>query len=228
MKISFLKTILPVILLIAAIFIIGAGCSDPNNAYYNWYPDVDQDGFGAQTNSISETIMDAPEGYVREPGDCDDTDITINPDATEIANNNKDEDCNNLFAYTFYKDDDGDGFGNPASESIIEIELDGETPNGFSRNNGDCDDADPAVNPLADEITGNDIDDNCNGETDIDDIRYIDADGDGYGSQNQAAADGVFNNLDCDDTDGEVHPYAIEIPNNNIDDDCDGMTDETN
>ncbi|WP_298427253.1 MopE-related protein [uncultured Kordia sp.] len=226
MKISFFKSIFPILLLVVAVFIIGSSCSDPSQAYYNWYPDVDQDGFGSSANSISATLDEAPIGYVRDTSDCDDTDATINPDATEIPNNAIDEDCNNLFAYTFYKDGDDDGFGDPNVEDIIEIENIGETPNGFSRNDGDCDDANPTINPLADEIVGNDIDDNCNGETDIDDVRYIDADGDGYGSQNQAAADGVFNNLDCDDTDGEVHPYADEIPNNSIDDDCDGMVDE--
>jgi hypothetical protein len=226
MKLSFLKSILPILLLVTTLFIIGAGCSDPNDAYYNWYPDLDQDGFGISTNSISARIDEAPIGYVRDNTDCDDTDVGINPDATEISDNNKDEDCNGLFAFTFYKDGDGDGFGNPAVEDVLEIEEDGETPTSYSRNNADCDDANSDINPLADEIVGNDIDDNCNGETDIDDIRYIDADGDGYGSQNQSAADGVFNSLDCNDADGEVHPYATEIPNNSIDDDCDGMVDE--
>ena len=93
-------------------------------------------------------------------------------------------------------------------------------------NNADCDDSNDMINPLADEIVGNDIDDNCNGEIDIDDIRYLDEDNDGYGSSEQSPADGVFNSLDCDDTNPLIHPYAKEIKENGIDDDCDGMVDE--
>lgn len=39
---------------------------------------------------------------------------------------------------------------------------------GFSENLGDCDDADPAVNPLADEVPDNGIDDDCDFDVDED------------------------------------------------------------
>ncbi|WP_055442215.1 putative metal-binding motif-containing protein [Lacinutrix himadriensis] len=56
---------------------------------------------------------------------------------------------------------------------------------------------------------------------------YTDADGDGYGAGDvlPPPAVGVHNNLDCDDTNPEVHPYAVEVENG-IDDNCDGITDE--
>jgi len=46
-----------------------------------------------------------------------------------------------------------------------------------------------------------------------------DHDGDGYG-------DPACGGEDCDDGDPEVHPGHVEIPDNGIDDDCDGFTDE--
>lgn len=55
------------------------------------------------------------------------------------------------------EDDDGDGFGNPGSPYC---------PNGGA---SDCNDSDPAVNPAAQEICGNGVDDNCNGAIDADD-----------------------------------------------------------
>ncbi|WP_458626838.1 putative metal-binding motif-containing protein [Winogradskyella sp. PC D3.3] len=227
MKTHMLKTFLPMLLLIIAVFIIGSGCiGEPQDYSYHWYPDLDQDGFG--DNSVDPTVQhDQPLNYIKENhSDCDDTDPGINPDSIDIPDNTIDENCNGLFAITFYKDSDNDGFGNSISGSVFEIELGADAPNGMVYNNADCDDSNDMINPLADEIVGNDIDDNCNGEIDIDDIRYLDEDNDGYGSSEQSPADGVFNSLDCDDTNPLIHPYAKEIKENGIDDDCDGMVDE--
>lgn len=60
---------------------------------------------------------------------------------------------------------------------------------------------------------------------------FADADGDGSGDlrkPRQACAvpqNYVSNNQDCDDTDKEVHPGALEIPDGK-DNDCDGIVDE--
>ncbi|HJN74614.1 MAG TPA: MopE-related protein [Myxococcota bacterium] len=72
----------------------------------------------------------------------------------------------------------------------------------------DCDDSDPDVNPGADEIAYDGLDNDCNESTPDDDL-----DGDGY----EAA-------LDCDDEDDDVFPGATEICNG-LDDDCDGEAD---
>ncbi|MEM9548356.1 MAG: MopE-related protein [Bacteroidota bacterium] len=73
-------------------------------------------------------------------------------------------------------------------------------------NDEDCDDTNAEVNPDADEIPNNNIDEDCDGEALI-----IDEDMDGFNSDE-----------DCDDMNAEVNPDADEIPNNNIDEDCDG------
>ncbi|HEX6915128.1 MAG TPA: LamG-like jellyroll fold domain-containing protein, partial [Chitinophagaceae bacterium] len=64
-------------------------------------------------------------------------------------------------AKTWYRDADGDSYGNPASP-VVQCTQ----PAGFAANNTDCDDTKPTVNPAAAEICGNGIDDNCNGTTD--------------------------------------------------------------
>ncbi len=222
MKNKFIKIVLPSLLIIIAVVSIGSGCSSPDDFTYSWYPDDDGDTFGRLSETDRIIATNQPAGYVRDKTDCDDTDADVHPDAVEIPDNTIDENCNGKLGYTFYVDKDNDGFGRPGDPVVIEIEDGDDAPANFSFYAGDCDDNNDAINPKAREIWNNDIDDNCNGEVDIDDILYIDADGDGYGSQLQSAADGVSNNLDCNDADGEVHPYTREYLNDGVDSNCDG------
>ena len=102
---------------------------------------------------------------------------------------------------------------------------------GVSRQH-DCDDADPAVGwPSAEVCNG--VDDDCDGTTDegaLDAIvSYLDSDGDGYGDSSTVslrcpAADTAPIGGDCDDTNAETHPEAVEVCND-TDDDCDGTVD---
>lgn len=58
-----------------------------------WYFDGDGDGFGNSSNSIIAT--NKPIGlYSTKPGDCNDSDSSINPGAKEICNNGFDDNCN--------------------------------------------------------------------------------------------------------------------------------------
>ncbi|HHO49575.1 MAG TPA: hypothetical protein ENK18_01600, partial [Deltaproteobacteria bacterium] len=93
----------------------------------------------------------------------------------------------------------------------------------------DCDDTDAGAYPGAPEVPDDGIDSDCNG---VDTITCLeDLDQDGYGSavvvlavdgrcdlgQREAALGG-----DCDDSDGDLHPGALEIKGDGIDQDCDG------
>ena len=229
MKKRILNIGIPLTLLVVAILIIGPACTgEPEEYRYNWWPDLDQDGFGdSSATPIMATNTNAPANHVRDNTDCDDSNDIIYPGATEVLGNLLDEDCNGKIAITFYADKDEDGFGNPNSPVVIEIDdYTNDAPNGYSWYAGDCDDNNFDINPLVNEIPENGIDDNCDGEVDIVEY-YLDADGDGYGSQVFTAAQGVTNNLDCDDNDAEVHPYTKEILDG-LDNDCNGVIDEVN
>ena len=65
--------------------------------------------------------------------------------------------CNTVF----YADVDGDGFGNPIS-SVTGCTA----PVGYVSDSTDCNDLDANIHPLAVEIPGNGVDDNCNGLVD--------------------------------------------------------------
>ena len=95
----------------------------------------------------------------------------------------------------------------------------------------DCDDNDAFVNPGVEESC-NGLDDNCNGMVDegMDEQRfYYDHDTDGHGNEDNSVTScnlpyrHVVLADDCDDNDAKVYPGAVEIPDNDIDENCDGI-----
>lgn len=79
----------------------------------------------------------------------------------------------------------------------------------------DCNDGNAAVNPSADEICGDMVDNNCNGTVDEECSGIIDADNDTYPPEE-----------DCNDNDATVYPGAPEACDE-VDNDCDGYVDES-
>lgn len=103
--------------------------------------------------SCSTTVDCDGDGVSIENGDCDDSDVSRYPGATEIADfAGHDEDCNETTYGVL--DADGDGF--------VDQRICNGTVCGV-----DCDDNRPAVNPHAAELP-NRRDDNCNGVIDDD------------------------------------------------------------
>ena len=83
-------------------------------------------------------------------------------------------------------------------------------------NGWDCNDNDPTIYPGALEVAGDGVDNNCNDIIDTDASNCdIDLDQDGF-----CGGDG---GEDCNDRDRNIHPGLIDIPNDGIDQDCDGV-----
>ena len=191
-----------------------------------YYRDGDGDGYGNPESSTE--APSPPSGYVTDNTDCNDSDASINPGATEIRGNDIDENCDGIVApalNTYYRDADGDGYGNPASSTEAP-----SPPSGYIADSTDCNDSDASINPGATEIRGNDIDENCDGiVSPALNTYYRDADGDGYGnpaSSVEAATPPsgyVTDNTDCNDTDASIHPGATDTPGDGIDQNCDGI-----
>lgn len=105
-------------------------------------------------------------------------------------------------------DNDGDG---TVDEGCSGTDADGDT---VTVEAGDCDDNDPAVNPLMPEVCADGIDNDCDGF--VDEGCGTDADGDGV----------TVEAGDCDDTNASIYPGATEICGDGIDNDCDAQVDE--
>lgn len=199
-----------------------------------YYKDNDGDGYGDINAKLDTCLSQLPTGYVLNNLDCNDSNAAINPGAIEICDG-IDNDCNGLVdelqIYTYYKDNDGDGYGD------IAFSLDTcltSAPAGYVINKLDCDDNNPEVHPGSTEICDG-LDNDCNGQ--IDDVQiytyYRDNDGDGYGDDlNQlhtclttAPLGYVTNNGDCNDNNININPAATEICDG-IDNNCNGLIDD--
>ena len=140
--------------------------------------------------------------------DCDDTNPTIYPGATEYCDA-IDSNCNGSLVDQF-PDTDGDG-----SPNCMDEDDDGDGEDDVT----DCAPLDATIYPGATELCDA-IDSNCNGSL-VD--QFSDSDGDGQPDciDDDVDGDGYSSVVDCDDNDPSIHPLAAEACDT-VDSNCNG------
>ncbi len=189
-----------------ALLLLESGCTGPadSSGGIRDCVDHDGDGFGVAGHDDCGPNAGIP--------DCDDTRANVNPAATDIEDNGIDEDCSGADAKHVFQctDHDDDGYGTAARHDCPRSGL------------VDCNDADPAVNPGAVEIPDNGKDDDCQGGDAHREVLCEDGDEDGFGRRGASDCTGHAGQVDCNDEDPSVNPDALEVPGNEIDENCDG------
>jgi hypothetical protein len=214
---------------------IGGDCDDTDSQLHpntKWYSDVDGDTFG---DSVSYILScEAPPNYVRNNSDCDDSTASITSHRTTFYRDEdqdgfgdssvfrlacsppegyvtNDQDCDDsdstitLATKVFYKDLDGDGYGDPQDSILACTQI----PH-YSENADDCDDGDSMITVATQRY-------------------YQDLDGDGFGTSEVSIISCsqplgyTLDFSDCNDADSLIHPNAVEIEGNDIDENCDDI-----
>jgi hypothetical protein len=202
--------------------------SDPGTTGQSiWYADTDSDAYGDANNSMQ--VCNQPDGYVTDSADCDDSDSAINPGAVEVCDG-IDNDCDGLMddgdpgvtgQSIWYADADSDTYGD-ADNSALACNQ----PDGYVTDSADCNDSDSAINSGAVEVCDG-IDNDCDAGTG-------DGSGEGWfggscdGSDADLCEEGMYECINgmqsCTDITGDIG----EICSDGMDNDCDGMVDESN
>ncbi len=167
------------------------------------------------------------DGLTEEQGDCNDNDVNINFDATDVCDG-VDNNCDGSIDEGFDSDadgtadcfdtevcdaldNDGDGEIDEGVETTYYEDADADTygnatevisgcapPDGFVANDDDCDDTDININPSAGDIGGDGIDQDCSGaDASLEPLTSEDLCTDSVDNDE----DGL---IDCDDTDCEA------------------------
>ena len=184
-----------------------AGCTDATACNYNSSATIDDgsctyaslsyfsdlDGDGFGSGLSTLFCSDPGVGYSNNDLDCDDLLASINPNSTESCNG-VDDNCNGEIDEFVTNTYYADVDSDGFGDVNTSVQ-DCAAPVGFVSNFDDCDDAF---------------------------ITYLDADNDGEGSSTLDAC-GVYNNLDCNDSNPGINTNATEFCGNNIDENCDGV-----
>jgi hypothetical protein len=196
------------------------------------WPDVDNDGDRAGSGQVASTdtdCNDANEGANGDPVDCNDADGAIRSGATEAPGDSVDQNCDGQeLCYT-----DGDNDGARLASTVVSTNTScGDANEGVTGDPLDCNDGDASVSPLASEVKGNEVDNDCNGS----ETCWPDADNDGdratMGNVVSADADctdpgegRTSDPQDCDDATSARATTNPETPGNNVDNNCDNVED---
>ena len=144
------------------------------NANSTYYADSDSDGYG-DLAVTQVSCIGAPNGYVADSSDCDDTNATMHS------------------SYTFYIDADQDTYGTGNLVSVCAVDVT-TPPVGYSLNDTDCDDSDATIYRSALLYTDADGDGYDTGSATI-----------CYGANLPTGTSLSSLGTDCDDTDATLH-----------------------
>lgn len=174
--------------------------------------DYDQDGDGyVPVEFVGLTTLGVKGSGTLTGGDCDDQEQAVSPQQKDAWYDGVDRACDGGDDY----DQDGDGFVPDEYVGLTTTYLgtSGLLPG------GDCDDDNSAIRPDSVESWYDGLDSDCSGDNDYD------QDGDGYVPDEWFAVAGGLPSGDCHDGDADIHPGALEVWYDGIDEACDGADD---
>jgi len=181
-----------------------------------YYLDSDSDGYG--DSAIVEEACSLPVGYSENNLDCNDANAGVNPAASELCNG-VDDDCNAVTA-----DGSGELWINDQTTCGVG-ECSGNAGNLICEGGVPVDTCDPVAGAVVESCeleTGYDgLDNNCDGQVDLNCGVYCDQDSDGY-SPHLVCAFAGYPLGDCNDADAGINPGAFDVPCDAVDQDCSG------
>ncbi len=144
-----------------------------------WFPDSDGDGYGDAASEAVRACDDpssAYEAWTTDDQDCDDGDAAIHPEAQELCDDaDVDEDCDGLAddaddsvdldagGTLWFLDQDSDGYGDVDDPGTLA--CDAPEDSSYAVDASDCEDGDASVNPGAEEVCNDGVDNDCSGDS---------------------------------------------------------------